>query len=312
MNFTGQQLVWVGERYYGNMFEIMSTDRVEALITREADALPENGIPRGHAASMGVVVLLQSPNLYPVGKNSTNIRLAITCFDRQLARVNNTERQFQFQRELFVRYYHIVHKHIEDPQLAGHDTLGVHKDVKGTFRTTKMWIVALLVSKLAYGWHVKASHMDKLWAMGELPENKLVHYMFVLPCVQLACTEMNPHNSLCYRTILNYNLKRLENNIKSKSRQFGWYSQNEAIRRINLDPAVHPNEAITYRDEQMCCGIEYQFARMFSLIIKDFKWPFNTSTKQPEKLWITPQEKARAYVGYSADVCARYGRPSYV
>ena len=290
----------------------MSAPRVEEIVTGDHGHVPSNGVRRGSAREQGLPQLLQTPNFYPVGDNITAIRMCMQAFDYSLATVNNTSQIWRLQREVCIRYYYIVHDHIPDQNLIGHHIIGHRRHITKSFNDTKNWIAALLICKCAYGWSRQATSLDTLWAMGEIPHNRLVHNMLVKPLVHFLCTEMNPHGSLCYRKILKVDLSRLENNIKSKCRDFGAYSMNEALRRMQLDPLLHPNEIITFRDAAMCAGIEMKFLRIFSLIIPNFKWAFDQHTRAARRLWITDKEKATLYVGYGdGHVIPRYNVPNY-
>ena len=145
-----------------------------------------------------------------------------------------------------------------------------------------------------------------------MPHNRLVHNMFVLPMVFFLCTEMNPHAALDFRKILRTDLNRLENNCKSKFRDYGGYSMTEALRRMSLDPITHPNEVLTYMDEDMCSGFEFKFLEIMCLIIPDFKWWFCQYKREASRLWLTKGEKDSLYVGFDTQhVIPRYGKPSY-
>ena len=260
----------------------------------------------------GLKALLAMPNFYPVGQHAREVRICITVFDYSLARVNNCEQFWRLQKEICIRYFYAIHEHIPDQSLCGHNILGHRKHVRKSFSDCKNWIACLLICKCAYGWSLKPTEMDTLWAMGELPHNRLVHNMFVRPMLFYLCTEMNPHAALCYRRILKIDLKRLENNLKSKFREYGAYSMDEALRRMKLDPNVHPNEAITFRDEAMVSGFEYKFLRILTLIVPDFKHYFNQYTRAPVRLWLTEAEKRSLFVGYGdGHVIPRYGAPSF-
>lgn len=137
--------------------------------------------------------------------------------------------------------------------------------------------------------------------MGEYPENRLVHTHFVCPLVYYFCTEMNPHMSLDPRTMMMQDLSRCENNIKTKLRAYGSYGQEEAIRRVNL-PKGHP-EQINHRDKDMLSGIEFQFFRYYTLLIRGMSIPWDSYKRQSKNMWLLPGEQEALWVGYDDVYC---------
>ena len=308
---SAEQMITIGEAYYSDIREEMSIPRTQEIVAGPL-VVPQDGEPRGVAVQRGLKELLNSPNIYPVGDNSRQVRMCVQLFDNCLARVNDRDNDWRTQREICIRYYYAIYDHIPDQRLQGHNIIGHKKHIRKSFDDQKNWIAALLICKCAYGWGMKAHEMEPLWKMGLLPHNRLVHHMFVLPMVYFLCTEMNPHDSLNYRVILKLNLNRLENNCKSKFRDYGAYSMDEALRRMSLNPATHPMEVITYMDASMCSGIEFRFLRIFSLIIPEFKWKFCQYRRKAAQLWLTDEEKNSLYRGLdSRYVVPRYGKPSY-
>jgi hypothetical protein len=72
--------------------EVLSKDRLQEI--NSASALmypaPEGGKVRGLARSFGrIEYLLASPNMYPVGKGSHEVRSCVQCYDLLPATVNH-------------------------------------------------------------------------------------------------------------------------------------------------------------------------------------------------------------------------------
>ena len=282
---------------------ILTAVVVEDVVADNSTApVPEGGEARGKAILRGLGELLESPNMLPVGTGTYEVRLCITSFDRQLEQSGN---RFAGVREAFVRYYYPLAFHTADQRVVAHDILGRGKKIETTFQSHHNDVVALLIFKLSMGWDLIAHRAGRLWKMGTKQEHEMNFHLIALPLLVFACTEMNPHNQLCCKTILEKNLNRLENNLCQKITQFSTWSQEEALRRIEADE-------IDFEDRDMCSGVEFQFARMFSLIIKDFKWKFNHDTRTAELPWITAEEKRLMYVGYDNIAVPRYGQPPYL
>ena len=189
---TAAQMIAVGEAYYSDTRNEMSQPRVEEIVAGPHE-IPVDGERRGAAVERGLKELLHSTNIYPVGNNSRQVRICVQLFDDMPATVNNRDHSWRLQREVCICYYYAIYDHIPDQWLCGHRIVGFRKHVRQSFTDCKNWIAALLVCKCAYGWGLKATEMQPLWRMGEMPHNRLVHNMFVLPMVFFLCTEMNPH-----------------------------------------------------------------------------------------------------------------------
>ena len=307
-HMTDAEMVAVAVYCYAPQREILSYGVVQEMIKGDQSA-PTGGEQRGTACKKGLRALLVSRNLLPVGERSSMVRLAVRYHDIQDCSVNDSSRTWGWAKELCLRYYHPVHDHLEHSNVVHHNIVGHNRQIPTTFDETKNQIVALLVHKVAYGFNMKPSGMGRLWEIGEKSENSVQHWLVVMPLVTFFVTEMNPNGSLDFRKIMRLDCGKLEHNIRTKSSTRGIWSQQEALRRVAL-PHGDP-EAITYKDQDMCRGIKWKFARLFSLIISDFKWPFDKTTSLPHHLWITEHEKSLLYVGINPQVQPKCGRPSY-
>lgn len=311
-------MIQISEQWYGELVGELNTTRLQEieLASSVGDPtvrlVPKGGEGYGKARERGLQALLRSRNVYPVGNNCCEIRCALRVFDSMDATVNNTVSNWFHQRETAIRYYWLIHDHREDLGVANHVILADKRRLDETFKANKIWAAALIIFRVAYGWHIKPKGMKRLWEMAELPSNKLVHNMLVKPLIVFFCLEMDPHNYLDPCKILTTDLSRLEGNIKQKSKAHGNWSQDEAIRRIGLGD--NDTESITFKDGPMISGIEYKFARLFSLIINGFERPWNRhkeGEKRAEKCWLTDLEKRTYYLTINEMVQARYGQPTY-
>ena len=304
-------MISVAQPYYHDLQNVLTEDRLQEINDATSILGPavKGGEPRGLARTMGLNRLLQSPNVYPVGVGSDEIRACVKVFDTRLANVNNTTQPWVLQRETCIRLYWNVHDHLQEQTLAGSD-LASGKHVQSNFDLEKLNAACLAIVKCAYGFHRTATSLATLMKMGEYRENQLVHYMFVMPMVVFFCTEMNPHVSLDPRSILTRKLNRTENNIKTKLRNYGAWSQAEAIRRIGL-PDGHP-ESLTYRDEPLVSGIEYEFFRYYTIILKGMSLPWDQYLRSHNNLWISRAEHQLLFYGYDDHFCfTRYPRPRH-
>jgi hypothetical protein len=314
-----QRLIETAERYFdANEVNAFRLQEQEYQNSGTNPPPPQFGLPTGHARTNGLIYFVRSDNVYPVyGDHVAEIRLTMYFFDSQLARVNATAQTWRVQRETALRYYFLVHDFIVDQNIVAHVTLGEGRRIDETTKTTKIWAAALLIFRVTYGWHrtpTSKGGMESLHEMAKYPQNALVHNYMVKPLIHNLCLELDPHCDLCPRNILLLDLQNVERNIKQKSRIKGNWSQAEALRRINLGDN-HPDR-ITDNDRYMVCGIEYKFAHLFSLIIKDFKRYWNKrlqgQARFNNKCWLTHEEKGSFYKSLDDTyVLARYGEPHY-
>lgn len=310
------QMIRVGRDYFysnGNEISLVFLQDTELLNSDGVNPVPpEHGVVHGTSRKQGLAKLLESPNKYPVGEDSMDVRLSIMYFDLHQATVNNALQSWGLQRETAIRYYWLVHDQREAPEVRDHVILGKNRQLQSTCKTTKVWSAAIIIFHVAYSWTTVGNRMKSLREMGEYAQNGLVHTMLVLPLIQFFCLEMDPYNCLDPTEILDQDLSRLENNIKTKAKNFGVWSQKDAVRRIAL-PENH-EESIADADKGMCQGIEVEFAILFSLVVRNFMLPFDRHQKgarRQKNVWMTTLERTRMYRSLDETyVLARYGQPS--
>jgi hypothetical protein len=315
------RMIEIAQNYFKEPNNEINAVRLQEIQYRNSGvnpATPTIGLPAGEARKHGLLFFLASKNVYPVyGDHVAEIRLSMYYFDSQLARVNNESLGWRFQRETALRYYWLVHDFIVNGDIVSHVILGKDRRMEETTKKTKVWAAALLIFRVTYGWYRTPTSNGGMLALDQMalyPENQLVHNYMVLPLIHTLCMELDPHCDLCPREILLMDLRNLERNIKQKSKYHGNWSQAEALRRIYL-PVDDPRR-ITDADRFMVSGIEYKFARLFSLIITDFKRPWNKRlsgrAREDNKCWLTNWEKHTFYKSLDDTyVTARYGEPHY-
>ncbi len=305
---TQQLMVIVGVDFWGQMgenFDVLTNQQINA-----PEGVPAVGIGAwrmGSASLMGLRALLTTPNILPWGDNTFLIRRCQTHFDTLPATVNNVHGNWLYQKHSVIRYYFQVMNHRADPAVLGNLVLsnnGKNK-IKEHFQTVKNQIAALLIAKCCLGWDQMASHFPKnLYSMQQYPNMRCKYYMFVLPIVYFLCTEMNPHTHLNPRVILQANLNRTEEYMRKRLREHGIWSQDlmlEWMVENKVDENLHSD---------VTKGVEYQFARLCSCIVREYKWPYDETLKKPIKLYIRQTELGHVYEGYGPHTPARYGRPS--
>lgn len=262
--------------------------------------------PMGLARQHGLPALLSTPNILPWGNNTTMIRRCQAHFDTLPATVNNITSNWLYQKQVAIRYYSQIMNHHGDPLVLGNMILNNNgrNKIKDHFVSIKNQIAALLIARCCLGWDQMASHLPKnLYEMQLNPLEECKYYMFVLPMVYFFCTEMNPHSHLNPESILLANLNRTEEYMKKRVRDHGIWSQDLMVEWI-LNNLVDGN-----LHQDVVKGVEYQFARLCSCIIRDYNWPYDETLKQPIKLYIRPAELADMHEGYGPHAHARYGRP---
>jgi hypothetical protein len=301
--------------YWGGVTTDMSDPRTRDLTSAVTADTPLGGEKRGTAHLRGLDQLLQSPNRLPVGDGSSNIAVYTAIFDCTLARVNNITAPWQEQKDNVIRYFYNVYNHNPDVAVQQSQLNGT-RDLDTSFAIHKMRIAALLVFAGAYGWEWHNEYRRKsLLLMAQIPQNQTVHHFFVLPMLFFICTEMNPNGNLDLNYILEMNLARVPNYIRNNTKRFGIWSQEELVRRLSLDTTNPANagDLIDALDKPMLSGIEFQFARMYSLIVSNFTKPycFQRQMYDPDKLWITQQENGLLYQQYSALVVRRVPMPNF-
>ena len=308
--FTDADVVHLGRLYWDDCRIKMSLPNVEAILWQGDDRSPETV---GAAAAMGGLPgLLASRNLLPYGPDSWLIGLAIQQFDLTPALVNEGHLTWLYQKHMVIRYYFQVMDHLPNHEIRYHQILGTGSSnkVHEHFVSIKNQIATLLIAKCGFGWDFGATGMrGTLHELGTQPEYEARYYTFVLPMAHFLCTEMNPHGALNFRDIVTkIKLVRIEEYMKKRLEK-GIWSQELLMKRIKL-PVSHQWH-VTYLDRDVTKGVEYKFARLCSLIVPNYKWPFNQRLGRPDKLYITQQELDLMHTGYDQHTIARFDQPSY-
>lgn len=287
-----ESILALSQWYYSEIEEALHEKTTEGIVARLQTILPVGGVgePCGQARLGGIPRLLSTDNLYPFGPQSGWMRRSVIWFDTVTTPtvINGAPRTYRYLRELLVRFYFSVHDHMPDAAIVSHRILGKNKKVEDGFATTKNWIVAILLTKSVVGWNSNDSQVNRLWEMGTHPSYRIQYYLFVLPMLVFMVTEMNPHNHLSVRRVLNFDMSRIPSHIRHKASKHSIWSQEEALNRLSR------NE-ISNRDADMCSGIEFKFARVLSLIVANFTWKYDTARLQPILPWITAAEKELIY-----------------
>lgn len=312
MNIALQQkMIEVGRNYYRPIEMALSEDVLQDIvgITGLMAAPPVGGEVRGHARNIGLDRVLASPNVYPVGEGSNQVRAFCQLYDSEKANVtiNGQEVTNGMIRELAIRKFFLVH----DIQISDAVSKSVLASGKHMKRNNDNMIVAcacLAITRSVFGEQRACSKLKSLVKMGQYPENQLAYYMMVLPLIVMFCTELNPHMSLDPRTILRKDMSRLEGYLKDKLKEKGAWSEARALHRLQLQPTHE--QGISGLDEHMLSGIEIRYLRWFTCFSPGWSLPWDPKLRMSDNLWISPEEKALLYVGYDDNwLFARFGRP---
>ena len=306
-----QQISYLSD-YYSDFREKWSVNYIIEVRDERGEGAKEQPFEKiGSAARAGLDTLLTSRNMLPYGKGSKAARLITHCFDSSPGDVINTT--WLERKQLVIRYYWHVHSKIPSCRVRHGNIVGSRskKKVEEHYRTVKNQLVAVLIVKCAYGFDfaMPTARSVRLHELSTWQDFDGVYYKFVLPMIKFVATEMNPHAHLDVRTILNTNLSRVEEKLKGRTSNGGVWSHDLLQFRLRL-PKGHPL-FVDHRDLDLTKGTEFNFARLASLIVPNYKLPYNLSTNDLEKLNITRSEYDRLYQGYDAHAVAQYDEPTY-
>ena len=304
-------MIAVGKAYYNGIEDAITEDYLQDVVgvLGQMAAAPVGGEVYGHPRTVGLDYLLRSPNLYPTGPGSSEIKALMQYYDTQPAQftLNGQPMTNGDLRRLAIRKYWPVHDIIIDDSVAT-STLAKGKHISSSNKNQKIRCACLAITRTAFGENRQSSRLDRLVKMGRQPQNELVYYMMVLPLVMTFCLELNPHMALDPKTMLRKDMSRVENNIKTQLKAYGSWSEQLALFRINL-PVGHP-QALTGLDEDMLSGIEVRYLRWYTCFMSTVSLPWDEHERCRNNFWITPQEKQYLFVGYDARwLYARFGRP---
>lgn len=303
---TPTMMILAGREYYGDFHQQVNYVLHQIYTTTAVGLrLDPAAWPIGLARKQGLDALLRCTNIVPWGYNTFLVRMCVMHFDSLPATVNDSYNNWLFQKHMAVRYYFHVMDHVADTRIVGNHVLGRKNKVAQHFKYTKNAIVALLIAKCCQGWEMTPAYLQSLHAMEDSPQYQERYYMFVLPFTQFVITEMNPHAHLDARSILEMDMSRAEEYLIKRVRKHGIWSQNKMLHWIQT------GEIDRVKHRHVCKGVEFQFARLLSLIVRDYKWPYNQDLMAPEKLYIWDWEQALMYEGYDRLAVARYGVPSF-
>jgi hypothetical protein len=310
-NALQQNMIDVARHYYTPLEMALSEDVLQDIvgITGLMNAPPVGGEVRGHARTISLQRVLASPNVYPVGEGSHQVRAFCQIYDSEKATVmiNGNEVTNGMIRELAIRKFFVVHD-IQISDAVSKSTLASGKHMKRNNDNMIVACACLAITRSVFGEQRACSSLQSLMRLGQYPENQLAYYMMVLPLVVMFCTELNPHMSLDPRTILRKDMSRLEGYLKDKLKEKGAWSEARAHYRLQLPPPHE--ESISGLDEQMLSGIEVRYLRWFTCFSPGWSLPWDSKLRMTNNLWISPEEKALLYVGYDEEwLFARFGRP---
>ena len=310
-----EQIVIVSDFWKGvdGFREVWDLKQTTYVLSRDGGA-EHAYVAVGSAAKIGLNALLVSRNLLPYGPNARDARMITHCFDSLPSESNDIFTTVWLeQKQMVIRYYYHVYDKVPINNIANGLIIGAASNnrVMAHYKTVKNQLVALLIVKCAYGWHftVPSRRQVDLKELSQWINYKGVFFKFVIPMIHFVVTEMNPHRHLSVRKILDTNLSRLEEKMRERARNNGVWSHELLRVRLGLhtkDPG-YPNEW----DNHVTKGVEYHFARLSSLIIPNYKLPYNEETQEQEKVYLTLEEYNRLYVGYDDTAVARFGVPEY-
>lgn len=151
---------------------------------------------------------------------------------------------------------------VRDKRVKGTQTIPRH------FRAVKNGAAAMIIWKQTVGWHSYTNHNNKLSDFQ--CRDPALYYNFILPSVTYIVTHMQSHESdLSVEDILDVNVGEWEDSLKKKYKKYGWYSQREVLRRLNLSPS-QPQHVTKTTGGSMCRGIEFHFLKVLVLLVRDF------------------------------------------
>ena len=302
---------WDGDSGIGFRKKWSST-YLEAVQRNGGDEQPYETI--GSAAREGLTTLLTSRNLLPYGPGSEFACSIIHCSDSLASQSNDClNNLWMDQKRMVIRYYYRVYNLVPCTRIRFGNIVGSKSKnkVEEHYKVTKNQLVAILIVKCAYGWdfNMPSNKCVRLEEFSTWPSHKLAYYNFVIPMINFVITEMNPHCHLDARLILDTNISRVEEYVKNRCLNGGIWSHDLLEIRLQL-ARTHPM-AVNHLDRDVTKGIEFKFARLASLIIPNFKLPYNLDKRHTEKLNITKEEYRQLYRGYDHLAIERYEEPTY-
>lgn len=228
--------------------------------------------PIGVAHTAGIQALLICPNISPQNDSmvSSRFRFVITVFDHLPCFWDGSHSWGEVKQRV-IRYMYHIYDAICDQHIARHNHIGgkwSRQDEK--FKFNKNFLAATALCQFAYNPHSCRAAKGKLSEMGDLNENKLIHWCFVLPMLEFLVKEMNPFSELEVETILNMDVCRCQEDYLKKAMYQGIFSETKVMERAIL-PSNDVN-AYTARDHDVCKGVPYVFARVGALLIDGFDY----------------------------------------
>lgn len=307
--FTEDEMVAAGEAYWDGLHGTMNMLTTENLTSFPMQAPDSRGRPMGEARTQGLRGLLSSPNLLVYGANSYQLRQCQMHFDQLDAKSSpdGTNLNNWYLRHLIIMYFYPVHDHCCEQTIHYHKILGTgsRNKVNSHFKDVKNQLVAVLIARAVVGWGQSLTSLTTLEDLKEYPHYRVRYYMIVCPMIFFLCTEMNPQAHLNARIILETNLARVEEYMRKRVSSHGIWSQELMVEWDRQGKLNHNHKNITK-------GVEFKFARLCSLIVSDYKAPYNEYLQKPWKLFITQEEYNLLYTGYDPRYARdRYGVPSY-
>ena len=301
---------WRGVDGFRGVWDLKRT----TYVLSKAGGAPDAYVRVGSAAENGLNALLVCRNLLPYGPNCGDARMVTHCFDSLPSESNDIfSTVWLEQKQMVIWYYYHVYDKVPVNNIANGLIVGGASNncVMDNYKTVKNQLVALLIVKCAYGWHFKIQSRRNvdLKELSQYDDYRAVFFKFVIPMIHFVVTEMNPHPHLSVMKIFDTNLSRVEGKMRDRAKYNGVWSHELLKCRMGLH--TRDPQYVGGWDNHVTKGVEYRFARLSSLIIPNYKLPYNEETKEQEKVYLTWEEYDRLYVGYDNTAIARFGVPEY-
>jgi hypothetical protein len=153
-NALQQNMIDVARHYYTPLEMALSEDVLQDIvgITGLMNAPPVGGEVRGHARTISLQRVLASPNVYPVGEGSHQVRAFCQIYDSEKATVmiNGNEVTNGMIRELAIRKFFVVHD-IQISDAVSKSTLASGKHMKRNNDNMIVACACLAITRSVFG-----------------------------------------------------------------------------------------------------------------------------------------------------------------
>jgi len=236
---------------------------------------------------------------------------AIAAFDDEMNSMDDSRTNWQVKVACIQKIMRVtsrkLKKVIKDSDLLGGE--GGAKPVQG-FEFSKAGLVASILFKEWYGYDTKSSKRGTLLdESNSNDENKETFYCGVLPTLffVIRYLQVEKEDHLSFKKLCLINVKQFETSLKRKLKNYGWWSQEEVVRRLKVKDEKSDLYIKEPMSKQICKGVEYRFLRVACLTIKNFlAFDPDTRKKLAAKVWASDQEKKLVRTQFLSSFPAHY------